>query len=562
MEDNAATHSSKARFTLRFTFVSAICGLTLLTGLVMSIVTSNIVGRFIREEFRNRLADSVNIAASQINAGLLQNLHTRSDEQSPAYTTLQTQLREIRDRGTDIRYVYTMRLQQDGQIAFIVDAEEDPAKVSHAGDVYPESTPTLLQALQAPRGTKRAYVEQNFGSDAWGTWLSAYAPLYASDGTPEGIVGMDISADSVLAHERQYQFIVWLVCIGATVAVLPIGLAIAQRIRRPLATLETEMVKVKAFELDSKETIPSNIIEIKNMIDQLDNMKSGLRSFRKYLPADLVRQLLGLGVEARLGGAKEMLTIFMSDVTGFTTISEQLPPDALIHYLGEYLNGMTNALLTNQATVSQYLGDGILAFWGAPQPMQDHAVKACQAALDCQSAVGELNRKWQAEGTGIVFNTRIGINTGEAIVGNIGSDEHMSYSVIGDNVNLASRLEAANKIYGTSILISEQTRCLVENRFITRLLDKVVVLGKHIPIPIYELLDTELPAERLQLVDDYRRAFDLYTSRRFGAAASLLEQILGRSSDRPAQLLLERCRAYLATPPAADWNGSFVLQSK
>lgn len=556
------SQTDKAHFTLRFTFVAALCGLTLLTGLLMGLVTSNTVGRFIREEFRRRLADSVNIAASQVDVSLLQGLQTRSDEQTSDYLALQAQLRTIRDRGTDVYFVYAMRLQEDGQVVFVVDAEEDPALVSHIGDVYPDVTPMLLAALTAPAGITTPYVEQDFGSDAWGTWLSAYVPLYNADGSLEAILGMDISAERVLAHERQYKMIVWLVCIVATVVVLPIGLEVARRIRNPLAKLETEMLKVKDFDLDSQVAVHSRITEIDSMADQLGNMKSGLRSFRKYLPADLVRQLLSLGMDARLGGSKKDLTIFMSDIQNFTSISEQLDPDTLIRYLGEYQNVMVSALLKSEATVSQYLGDGLLAFWGAPRPMQDHALRACQAALDCLSAIEELHQKWRVEGAQIVFSTRIGINTGDVIVGNIGSEERMSYSVIGDNVNLASRLETASKLYGTHILISEHTRRLVEGQFATRLLDKVVFAGKSIPTNIYELLDPNLTPDQCQLTEEYERAFDLYTARRFDEAITLLERILNRQPDQPSLLLLERCQTFLSAPPAADWDGSFSLRSK
>lgn len=553
------------RFTLRFTLVLAFGGLTLLGGLFMSLITANAVGRFIRAELRNRLADSVNIAASQIAADLHRTLQSRADEGSIAYITLQNQLREFRDRGTNVRYVYTMRRRGDGQVVFVVDAEESQADVSHIGDVYTDTTPQLLAALSAPSGTTKAFVEPDFSSDQWGTWLSAFAPFYTTDGQLEGILGMDVSAESVIAHERQYRLIIWLVCALVTAFVLPIGLVFAQRIRRPLALLETEMARVKQFDLDSKVHISSRISEIDNMVNGLENMKSGLRSFRKYVPADLVKQLIALGMEARLGGVKDELTIFFSDIAGFTPISEKLPPETLVHFLGEYLDTMTAGLLHNEATVDKYLGDGIMAFWGAPKQMPDHAVRACRAALECQQRIDELNRKWQAEGQDIAFHTRIGINTGKVIVGNMGSDQRMSYSIIGDNVNFTSRLQGVNKYYGTRVLISETTYEQVKDRYITRLVDKVVVVGKTIPICIYELLGAanDVPAERCQLVEMYGKAFRLYTSRRFADAAQWFEQIMRRYGiDQPSQILLERCRTYTEKPPALDWDGSFDLQIK
>jgi len=551
------------KYTLRLTLTSAFCGLTLFGAMVLSLVTSHEVGAFIREELRLRLSDVVNIMASKIDGDLHSQVQTATDQKSPAFKELQNELMEMRRRGTGIANVYTMRKIDNEQIMFVVDASEN--NLSPTGQIYPDPSNTLKNALNAVAGTKIAYSETEPTADNWGVWLSAYAPIFTAAGKLDGIIGIDVSAQNVIEHERHYKISVYVISGVVVLLMLPVGFFIARRIRHPLAQLTIEMEKVRHFELDSEVNIVSRIREIDSMVQQLENMKRGLRSFRKYVPADLVQELIELGVDAKLGGEKKTLTIFFSDIANFTTMSEKLEPEVLVAFLGEYLNVMNACLLQNQATVDKYIGDGVMAFWGAPRAVEHPAVKACQAALACQQQIQQLNQKWQAAELDLAFHTRIGINTGEVIVGNMGSDARMSYTVIGDNVNLTSRVESANKFYGTSVLITESTYQQVKDHFVTRLLDYAVLAGKAIPIRLYELVGNvgTVSAEKLQQIEDYQRAFHLYSQRQFAEAIVLLEQlILTTPEDRVAPLLLARCQLYTINPPADDWQGDYVLRSK
>ncbi|MFP8777611.1 adenylate/guanylate cyclase domain-containing protein [Hydrogenophaga sp. RWCD_12] len=550
------------RFTLRFTLVAAFAGVTLLVSLVIGLATSRLVGDFVRDEFRLRLADLSSVAATQIDVAKHQRLQDKGDQASPDYRALRDRLREIRDKGTDIRFIYTTRQLPDGQVVFVVDAEENPAEFSTLGDVYRDVSPALLQAFKAKRGEHPSFVTDRFYTDAWGTWMSAYAPLFLPDGRVEAVLGMDISAERVLSKERRYQIVLWGAGGLVTLLLMPLAYLIAQRIRRPLSRLEADMMKVRQFNLESTPPIRSRVIEINSMVQQLESMRSGLRSFQKYVPAELVRRLIARGVDAEPGGAQQALTVFMSDIEGFTSLSERVPPDQLVHLLSEYLTTVSAALLQTGATVDQYVGDAVLAFWNAPEPTPDHAQRACEAALAAQTAIAALNADWQRRGLGISFRTRIGINTGEAIVGNIGSDERMSYTAIGDQVNLASRLEGANKNYGTSVLLSQHTRDeLRPDTFITRRVDQLVPVGKSVPIKVYELVGRkgEVPEARMAVLTDYEAAFTAYQQREFAAAIALLEQ---QPHDPPSKVLLSRCRQYLDQPPPPAWDGSFLLTSK
>ena len=562
------TKSERARsrkFTLRVTLASAFFSLTLMACFVLSTVTSIKVGEFIREELRLRLADSVNIMASQIDGEMHSRVKTQEDESGADYLALQAKLRELRARGTGIAGAYTMRKNQDGSVSIIVDSAPPGDGFSHAGSLYVNTTEAMMAALSAPPGTRTAFAERELSSDEFGTWISAFAPLYNAAGVMDGIVGIDASAQTVKDHENQYKLIVWLMSVAGGLVVLPLGFWFARRIREPLAQLAAEMERVKHFDLDSQVRVRSSVIEIDSMSTQLENMKRGLRSFRKYVPSDLVKDLIELDVDAELGGKKEVLTVFFSDIFNFTTMSEKMNPDVLVRFLGEYLSIVNRVLLQNNATVDKFVGDGVMAFWGAPRPISDHAVQACRAALACQALIDDLSDKWKKDGYDYNFHTRIGIHTGEVIVGNIGSPERMSYTVIGDAVNTTSRLENINKYYGTRVLITEQTWQQVQTQFATRLIDRVLVVGKTTPINIYELLATteNVSPEVTRQVHQYSLAYDLYRQRNFTESARVLERLVEDCPhDAPAQTMRDRCRAYADNPPAPDWQGEFVFASK
>jgi HAMP domain-containing protein len=349
------------RFTLRFTLVAAFAGVTLLVSVIIGIATSSLVSGFVRDEFRLRLGDLASVAASQIDVVAHHRLREPQDQSSPGYSVLRDHLRELRDRGTHIRFVYTTRLQPDGQVVFVVDAEEKPEAASQLGDLYADASPELKAAFAAPRGSK-ALVTRRFYTDAWGTWMSAYVPLYLPDGRVDAVLGLDMSADHILEQERRYQYVLWGTCLLLTLLLMPLAYGIAQRIRRPLSRLETDMSQVGQFNLESTPPIRSRVIEINRMVEQLERMRSGLRSFQKYVPAELVRRLIARGVDAEPGGIQQELTVFMSDIEGFTSMSERMEPDALVHHLSEYLTEVSDCLLQTGATVDQYIGDAVLAF--------------------------------------------------------------------------------------------------------------------------------------------------------------------------------------------------------
>jgi class 3 adenylate cyclase len=260
-----------------------------------------------------------------------------------------------------------------------------------------------------------------------------------------------------------------------------------REIRKPLQGLVAESNKIRTFDLTDQTRIPASLFELEVLVKAVGDMKMGLQSFQKYVPANLVRQLIETSQEARVGGKLRDLTVFFSDITNFTAITEHLAPNELTKLLSEYFDQMTSAILNRGGTVDKYIGDSIMAFWGAPLEIRDHALQACRAALECQRKVGELSRRWKSEDK-FEFHTRIGLATGETVVGNIGSEQRLNYTVIGDTVNLASRLEGLNKYYGANIIISGETYNECRDSIEARLLDFVIVKGKTEPVLIYELV--------------------------------------------------------------------------
>ncbi len=377
-------------------------------------------------------------------------------------------------------------------------------------------------------------------------------------------IGIVIPEKILMAQVNRNNVIVITLASLFIVISLLFGLSFSKSISKPLYKLSQEMEKVRAFSLDDIEDVSSVIKEVNEMHHSFINMVTGLRSFNKYVPSNLVSKLIGLGKEAVIGGEKRTLTLFFSDIKDFTSISEQLDPELLVEGLEKYLSIMSRTIIKNSGTVDKYMGDGIMAFWGAPDEVKDHAVLACYTALECQAVLKDIARK---NPESILANslTRIGINTGEVIVGNMGSEERLDYTVIGDSANLASRLESLNKIYGTSIIISESTYNAVREHVEVRLLDKVAVKGKNKGIRIHELVSRrgELDRNKEKFLRAANYGIALYFNREWGKASSVFLRLLQHSrNDIPARIMLKRCQGFLKNPPPENWDGVSILHRK
>ncbi len=288
------------------------------------------------------------------------------------------------------------------------------------------------------------------------------------------------------------------------------------------------------------------------------------------IPPSVAHEIARDPDRVRMGGERRTITVLFTDLKGFTTFSEAVDPVLLSRVITEYLDAMTEVVFRYGGTVDKFIGDAVMAFWNAPLDDPDHAVHACQAALDMQAALRRLGDRWEAEGLPRQ-RMRIGIHTGPASVGNMGTSQRFAYTALGDTVNLGARLEPLNNEYGTWVCVSQATLDAAGGRdqFLVRFLDLVAVKGKTEPVPVYELIgradDVALRQRYEPVLNPYHQAMLLYQGHRFAEAAELFQTAVratGDDVDPPSAVYLERCEALAQEPPPSEWDGVYVMQHK
>jgi len=283
-------------------------------------------------------------------------------------------------------------------------------------------------------------------------------------------------------------------------------------------------------------------------------------AFRFYLSPDVIERILASPGLLRLGGERRTITAMFTDVAGFTTISEGLSPEDLVALLNAYLSEMTDIVLESGGTLDKYEGDAIIAFWNAPLDEPDHAVRACRAALRCQAQLAALRPELK-EKYGHELRMRVGLNSGPAVVGNLGSRNRFDYTAMGDTMNLASRLEGACKVYRVGVLVGEETEAAAREAMVFREVDLLRVVGKRKPVRVFELSGEkgEVGEPELARLRRFSEALAAYRARGWEAAARIFREL---ADDPVAGIYAERCAAFQASPPAADWDGVFELVRK
>lgn len=287
------------------------------------------------------------------------------------------------------------------------------------------------------------------------------------------------------------------------------------------------------------------------------------KAFSTYVSDDLVSEIIKDPGRLKLGGEKRVVTVLFSDIRGFTGISEGLTPEKLVLLLNEYFNPMTKIVMERGGMLDKYIGDAIMAFFNAPVALPHHPASACEAAYDMLLELKALNEEWRKAGRPSL-DIGIGLNTGEAVIGNMGAEQRFNYTAIGDTVNLASRLEGLNKMYRTHIIVSEFTFADAKDKFTFRELDYVRVKGKQKPIVIYELVSRKGgdPAKE-RFCSIFSSALALYRERRFSEAMDSFGSALKEEpDDGPSSVYMERCRGYLTDPPPEDWDGVYAAKTK
>jgi len=387
-------------------------------------------------------------------------------------------------------------------------------------------------------------------------------------GAPAGYV-LTASLDKAMAPFVSLQAQILAVGLFAlAIGVVTVSL-LTNRIVNPIRLLVRGTREVMTGNYDyhvenrSKDEVGQLASAFNHMIGGLKEREQIRSLFGKYVHPSIVKDIMGNPEHLKMGGTRKMQTMLFSDIEGFTSISESMDAEQLVGFLNDYLGAMTEELSANGGILDKYLGDGIMAFWGEPFTKENHALQACRAALAMQARLCAKSAEWVDRGLP-ELRMRIGIATGEVVVGNIGSDQARDYTCIGDTVNLGSRLEGVNRIYGTRIIIDEVSREMAGDGIVARELDTVQVMGRWEGTRIFELagLAGEVAPQTLTLIEHYEQALRQYRAGDIAAASLSFERILANTpNDGPSKAMLEECRTVIDNP-ADHWTPVRVLRSK
>jgi len=377
-------------------------------------------------------------------------------------------------------------------------------------------------------------------------------------GTQDWIVGIVVPRDFYLGALLQIRRQALWGSLGLIVVIILAGGLIIRSVVKSHSLILRETARMNDFEFSPAH--PSSYLrDIEEVLMGLEKAKTAMRAMSKYVPINLVRQLYHKGEEPVLGGKSCELSVLFTDIKDFTAFSENMSPDQLAEVLGRYLQVMAQVIQGQKGTIDKYIGDAVMTFWNAPEPVGGHEILACRAALGCRAALQKLydSPGWRQAPQ---FETRFGLHRCTASVGHFGAPDRLNYTAIGDGINLASRLEGLNKYYGTHIIASDSIYAAAREAFEFRLLDRVAVKGKTEGIVIYELLAERIAGHpRPAWVNRYEQAFASYQQGDFAAALELLQVL---DDDFPSTVLASRCRELISHAPTGTWTGIHIFESK
>ncbi len=342
----------------------------------------------------------------------------------------------------------------------------------------------------------------------------------------------------------------------------PIIIYLARMISRPLSELFHESELIQSFKLDDPIIMTSPVREIDALITSMAGMKNTLREISKFVPKALVKDILDSENVVRVGGQTRHISLLQTDVKDFTPISDKTPPVELMAHMSEYFEELVSLIIMEDGTVDKFVGDAIFSYWNAPLPVENYERAACLAALKCRNASERLSTQWVREGR-LPWHTRFGVHADDAVVGNVGSSDRIDYTVIGEAVGIAARLEGLNKYYGTRILVSGQIANACSEEFLFRYVDRSLFKASGEPIDVYELLgmfngpdDLRVTSTHTKLVADWNKTYETYESRDWFKALDDFEEFASKyPHDGVARIYLERIIEFLVEPPHQDWDG-------
>ena len=369
---------------------------------------------------------------------------------------------------------------------------------------------------------------------------------------------VELSTDSQLLIERA--------AIAATVAVLLAtlgGLFASLVLSRSIARIAAKTERIRDLDFEDRVPVESRITEIVRLSESVEHMREGLEVFGRYVSKNLVHQIMRSPGTAGVGGTRREITVMFTDIEGFSRLSETMEPELLTSRLSRYFDALGKAILTNRGTIDKYIGDGIMAFWNAPETDPDHVVNACRGALQAAAASRNLIAKWEQRGRP-GFRTRIGLHTGPAVVGNVGAREHINYTLVGAVANQASRLEGLNKVYRTEVLASGEVAAATAGRFVWRHVDRIVAAGTT------EVHDIHEPMGEIDTLPRHQAFLERWATARAAYMAGRFDEALAgfraaaelRPKDGPCAVFVQRCLALVDEGRPATWNGTWHFDRK
>lgn len=483
-----------------------------------------------------------------------------------ALTNLGTFLQGISLGATG--YAFMAELQADGPARVVAHPQATVVRVQDGGadriatlaELGDRPAERLLQlaraasALPSDRNTPVSF--RIDGVD----YTGSYGRI-GPEGFPRWVLFTLVPVEEFMGDIRGAGVVVVAVAGAALIGGALAGLLLAGRVAKPLQELSEETARIRDLDLADRPAPVTSVSEVHRLAGDMQSMKVGLRSFQKLAPREYVAWLIRTGNEAKLGGLRREITVSFADTVGFTRLTESVEPEQLLALLTRVLERVSREVLESGGTIDKFNGDDVMAFWNAPADDPDHALHACMAALAGKAAVESLAAELLAEHLP-PLSVRFGIATGDLIVGNVGSEDRMNYTVIGDAANLASRLQGVNRAYRTSILVSPATVEAAGPRVLVRPVDWVRVWGREQPVLVHELMALSKQADPalLDLVREHTEGVRLYQQREWMAAADKFESVLRRRpGDGPASVLLDRCLSFGESEPLPDWDGSHTV---
>lgn len=475
---------------------SAFSVLVTLSTLLALLITYEGGSRLLLNQIRAQLLSVVVTSAASFNGDFIKQFQTIKSTESAAYQDLLNQLRFIRDSNRTsiffIKYFAILKYHPDyNNFTFIADPEENPVDAAHFGDIMPPLQP-LLNHLDQPFVVDKSY------RDIWGTWFAAFAPIYDSQDQVAATLGAEIDAQYVYAKMRTLLLYGLIALLAALIVSLLIAHYLSKFVTNSLTVVCNGIEKIGGGDLNTRihlntkdefDDLASAINAMAKGLEERNRLKAG---FSRYVSKYVLDKILTSDKSTKLEGEKRKVTILFSDIRQFTTIAEQLLPEEVVKLLNEYFEKMITIIFAHNGTLDKFIGDGIMAEFGAPLDDVEQEIHAIRAAVHMQLMVKKLSAKWKQQGLPDI-TIGIGLHTGYAIVGDIGSNIRMEYTAIGDTVNVASRLESTTKSLHHSVIISEETYKAVHSstEFTFKDLGDIHLTGRAAPIRAYAVLFDE-----------------------------------------------------------------------